>query len=130
MEGSTIGAVNHVISSSDEESFSTLLPTLKDWLTTKLGLRDVTPPTVATFLSGGDDKLAKELVGVLRGADEYKLGWVLLEDIVSNKLFKNFGLCFQEKIFIRHLVVKFEMVLVELDFNINVLWRKCGCLTL
>jgi hypothetical protein len=115
-------------SSSDEDSLSQLLPSLRDWLITKLELDDLETSSVAKFLSKGDEVLEKMLIKELDGIDEYKLGWLLLEDIISRSLFKNFGLLrFQEKLFIRHLVVKFKKVLVELEFNVNVLWRKCGC---
>ena len=131
------GLVDHLISSSsslapqsDEESLIVLLPSLRQWLVSKLGISDITPSTVSKFLSGGDAQLEMSLSSVLGVANEYKLGWFLLENIVSDELFKNFELKFQEKLFIRHLKVKFEMVLVELNFNINVLWRKCGCTTL
>jgi hypothetical protein len=91
-------------------------------------LDDLETSSVAKFLSKGDEVLEKMLIKELDGIDEYKLGWLLLEDIISRSLFKNFGLLrFQEKLFIRHLVVKFKKVLVELEFNVNVLWRKCGC---
>lgn len=113
----------------DEESLEVLLPSLKEWLLTKSGISELSALEISSIVSDGDEVLHDMLLKEFSVLNEYKLGWILLEYIVTNKKFKEYGLLtLQEKLFIRHLAIKYKNVLLELTFNINVLWRKCGCL--
>jgi len=86
--------------------------------------------TVAALLAGGDTGTTAVIVSVISPFDEYKLALILLQDMVERKKYAEFvGLSLQEKLFIKQLKTKFDSVLLEVDFNLNVLWRKSGCVT-
>lgn len=105
-------------------------PSLRDWLVGKLGGLggELTALSVSKFICPDDPECASMVSDIINELDPYKLAWLVLQDMVTRKTYSTLdNLTLQERIFIRHLLVKFDSVLVDVDFNINDIWRKSGC---
>lgn len=83
----------------------------------------LTAESVSGFM---DDEV--DVSGIIADLDEYKLGWLLMQNIVERKRYTGMDdLCLQEKLYLKYLETKFERVLIEVDFNLNELWWTTGC---
>jgi hypothetical protein len=105
--------------------------TLARWVLEHFALcgNEITPLSVAKFVSSGDEVLVDMIAGLLKDLSSYKLVWLILQHIIENKLYVKLEntLTLEEKIFIRYLIEKYNSMLVEVNFNINEIWCKSGC---
>lgn len=116
--------------SSVMDSLSILVPSLRSWILLHSGLAGLSPVSVSGVVSGGDAAVSKSVASAI-GDDvsEYRLGWFVLQDMMERKLYLGFvdRLTYAEKLFVKVLEGKFDTLLVEMNFNLNTEWRKCGC---
>lgn len=103
-------------------SFEVLEESLSDWICERFELDGISVDSVNSYVHPDVD-----ISEVIRGLNQYKLGWLLLQHASEYKKFSaRSDYCIQEKIFIKLLQSKFKDVLIDIDFNINTLWRKSG----